>query len=146
MKKLYTIATILLMLPLLSIGQTQRLVLAEEFTNANCGPCAAQNPAFDALLEANTDKATSIKYHVSWPGTDPMYSHNPSQSNARVNYYGVTGMPFAFIDSEPQSGSSYTGAPANVTQSTIDTYYAIPSSFIVNLSHEISEEKGSISI
>ncbi|MCF8345070.1 MAG: Omp28-related outer membrane protein, partial [Bacteroidales bacterium] len=146
MKKLYIISTLLLSLPLLSNGQTQRLVLAEEFTNASCGPCAAQNPAFDALLEANSDKATSIKYHVSWPGTDPMYSHNPAQSNARVNYYGVTGVPYAFIDSEAQSGSNYTGAPTNVTQSTIDAYYAIPSPFIINLSHEVSEERGSISV
>ena len=42
-------------------AQNQRLVLAEEFTNASCGPCAAQNPAFDALLSANPTKITAVK-------------------------------------------------------------------------------------
>jgi hypothetical protein len=47
----------------LLFGQTQRLVLIEEATNASCGPCASQNPAFDALLNQNRDKLTAIKYH-----------------------------------------------------------------------------------
>ena len=53
-------------------GQTQRTVFIEEFTQASCAPCAAANPAFNTLLSANTAKAVSIKYQVSWPGTDPM--------------------------------------------------------------------------
>jgi hypothetical protein len=35
------------------LRQSQRFVMFEEFTNASCGPCASQNPAFDALLSAN---------------------------------------------------------------------------------------------
>ncbi|MBP6870867.1 MAG: hypothetical protein KBC43_02560 [Bacteroidales bacterium] len=31
-------------------SQSQRMVLIEEATNASCGPCASQNPAFDNLL------------------------------------------------------------------------------------------------
>ena len=51
-----------------AFGQAQRLVLFEEFTQASCGPCASQNPAFNTLLDANATKAVSIKYQTSWPG------------------------------------------------------------------------------
>ncbi|MBI9034293.1 MAG: hypothetical protein JEZ03_07470, partial [Bacteroidales bacterium] len=34
----------------LGFSQSQRLVLVEEFTQASCGPCAGQNPAFTALM------------------------------------------------------------------------------------------------
>ncbi len=128
----------------LSYGQSQRLVLAEEFTNASCGPCASQNPAFDALLQNNEDIVTSIKYHTSWPGTDPMYSHNPSQANSRVDYYNVSGVPYALIDAEPQTGSSYTGAPANVNQSVLNNAAAVPSPFNVQFQHEISNDEENI--
>ena len=36
-------------------AQSTRLVLAEEFTQASCGPCASQNPTFNNLLNANCD-------------------------------------------------------------------------------------------
>ena len=33
-----------------SYAQTARVTLIEEATNASCGPCAAQNPTFQAYL------------------------------------------------------------------------------------------------
>jgi len=62
----------------LGFSQSQRFIMFEEFTQASCGPCASQNPAFDALLNANVSKCTSIKYHTSWPGVDPMNAQNPT--------------------------------------------------------------------
>ncbi|HNQ83124.1 MAG TPA: hypothetical protein PKM34_05735 [Bacteroidales bacterium] len=53
-------------------SQSQRMVLIEEATNASCGPCASQNPAFDNLLNQNRDILTAIKYHWYFPGYDPM--------------------------------------------------------------------------
>ena len=58
-------------------AQPTRLVLFEEFTQASCGPCASQNPAFNALLAANSAKAISIKYQTSWPGVDPHECSQP---------------------------------------------------------------------
>ena len=142
MKKIMIILS-LLAIVMMAPGQSQRLVLAEEFTNASCPPCAQQNPAFDALLEANSDIVTSIKYHTSWPGTDPMYSHNTVHNTTRTNYYGVAsiGVPYALIDSEPQPGSYYTGAPANVTQQFLDEAAAVTSPFEIQLQHEISADE-----
>lgn len=121
-----------------ALGQSQRFVLFEEFTNASCGPCAAQNPAFDALLAANANKCTSIKYHTNWPGTDPMNAHNPSEVSTRVTYYGVSGVPHAVMDGTPVSGGSYLGAPSNVTQTKIDNEYAVPSPFELYINQSLS--------
>ena len=41
---------------------------------------------------------TMISYHVSWPGADPYYNYNSSESNSMVSYYGVSGVPAGFID------------------------------------------------
>lgn len=92
----------------------ERLVLFEHFTQASCGPCASQNPAFTSLLASNSANATSIKYHTSWPGVDPMNAHNPTEVATRVAYYGVSGVPNVNL------GTSNLGSPTAVSQVTIN--------------------------
>jgi len=128
----------------LGMAQSQRTVLAEEFTQASCGPCAAQNPAYNALLNANTAKVVSIKYQTSWPGVDPMNAQNPTDVATRVSYYAVSGVPDSPMDGVEQTGASYTGAPANYTQSGIDAEYGVPSPFTINISHTFSADYDSI--
>lgn len=131
---------------LTSIGmaQSQRTVMAEEFTQASCGPCASQNPAFNALLATNIAKVVSLKYQTSWPGVDPMNAQNPTDVATRVSYYGVSGVPDSPMDGVEQTGGSYTGAPANYTQAKIDAEYAVTSPFTVNVSHTFSADYDSI--
>jgi hypothetical protein len=129
-----------------AFGQSQRLVLAEEFTQASCGPCASQNPNFNTLLSNNTSKIVSIKYQTSWPGVDPMNAQNASDVSTRVSYYGVSGVPDSPMDGVEQSGASYLGAPANYTQAGIDAEYAVASPFTINLSHTFSSDYDSIFI
>jgi hypothetical protein len=138
---------LLLFLVVLSLNlsaQTQRLVLAEEFTNASCSPCASQNPAFDALLGQNTTKVTSIKYHTNWPGVDPMNAHNGPDVSTRVSYYSVTGVPYCRLDGVATNGGSYSGAPANLTQAKIDQEYAVPSPFAMQLQQVLSADQDSV--
>jgi len=132
--------------PLLS--QTQRLVLIEEGTNASCGPCAAQNPAFDALLDQNRDKITAIKYHWYFPGYDPMHLHNVGENNARVAYYGINGVPTAVLDGVIPSGAGfgYPGAPSGFSQNLINQAYAVPSPFSIDLYHYLSAAQDSIHV
>ncbi len=137
MKKVLYLIVFLIGISTLSFGQSQRLVLAEEATNASCGPCASQNPAFDALLLNNLDKVVAIKYHWYFPGYDPMHNHNVEENNARVAYYSINGVPHALLDGVSLTGSSYTGAPANCNQSKIDAAYAVPSPFEMEMSHEV---------
>lgn len=105
----------------------QRLVLAESFSQASCGPCAAQNPALTTLLNANTTKIVAVKYQVSWPGYDPMYNHNPTEIDTRVSYYGINGVPDRVMD----------GTNMDVTQGAIDSRYAVASPVSMTITHNI---------
>ena len=64
MKKLYTLA-LAMFVGVAVNAQSQRLTLLEEFTQASCGPCAAQNPALNTLLAGNETKTVSIKYQTN---------------------------------------------------------------------------------
>lgn len=121
-------------------GQSQRLVLVEEFTQASCGPCAQQNPAFNSLLSANTTKAVSIKYQTSWPGTDPMNAQTAAEVANRVTYYAVNSVPNAIQDGVVK------GTPSNVTQAGIDAEYAVTSPFTMQLTHWFNAANDSIFI
>ena len=131
-----------------AFAQTQRLVLFEEFTQASCGPCASQNPAFNALIAQNETKTITIKYQTSWPGVDPMNIQTASEVATRVSYYGVTGVPYTRGDGtlEPTGPQAYAGAPFNVDQGLIDSLYAVPAPMSINISHTLSANLDTISI
>lgn len=106
----------------------QRKVLVESFSQASCAPCAAQNPALEALLVANPTKAVAIKYQVSWPGYDPMYLQNTTEIDARVNYYNISGVPDRVLD----------GTNQDATQTNIDNRYAVASPINMTIAHTIN--------
>lgn len=113
-KLLFSGAAFLLALTLSAQATHQRRVLVEEFTQASCPPCASQNPAFNQKLRDNKDIATPIKYQTSWPGVDPMNQQNASEVATRVTYYGVTGVPNAFLNGKGVANdcNAYPNAPA----------------------------------
>ncbi len=129
-------------------AQVQRMVLMEEFTNASCPPCAAQNPTFNALLGQNTSKVIPIKYQTNWPGVDPMNAANPTDVATRVALYGVSGVPYGVMDGDtskmPATQNAYAGAPAALTQAQIDAEYAIPSPVSMNLTHSFNAAADSV--
>lgn len=105
-------------LPALSVNlmaQAKKYVIFEHFTQASCSPCALQNPAMQATLNANVGRVHHIAYHTSWPGYDPMNLYNPSQVSDRVGYYGVSGVPDVVA-----LGNKYQGSPTGVTQTLVD--------------------------
>lgn len=104
-------------------AQNERVMLLESFTNAGCEPCAQQNPALDTLIAANADRVAAIKYHTNWPfSNDPMYLSNPTDIDARTEYYNVVSVPTAIID-----GNRYFSTPSNLSQGIIDQLLGIPS-------------------
>ncbi len=141
MKKLYTLAVALFAVSA-AFGQTQRLCLLEEFTQASCPPCAAQNPALNAMLANNTVKVASIKYQTNWPGFDPMNVQTQSWVGSRVSYYGITGVPNICFDGNVLQKA----APSALTQTAINNRYAVTSPFSFNLTHSFSEDWDSIFI
>ncbi|MCD4789715.1 MAG: T9SS type A sorting domain-containing protein [Bacteroidales bacterium] len=139
MKKSIYLLLILTMFSLFTFGQSQRLVLLEHFTQASCGPCATWNPTINNLINANPDKITAIKYHVSWPGYDPMNNHNPGDPATRVGYYGVSSVPRSVLD-----GNYFNGSPSGWNINTVNNRYAIPSPFEIQLYQQISPDEDSV--
>ncbi len=122
-------------------SKSPRTILMEEFTNASCGPCAAANPGFNTLIDANAPRVVAIKYQTNWPGTDPMNAQNPTDAATRVSYYGVTGVPEAEMDGNVQNTH-----PSNITQAMITTEEAVSAPFTMTLTHNLSTNFDSIFI
>ncbi len=102
-------------------SQAPRKVIFEKWTSSTCGPCASQNPSFEAWIPSYWDVATVVAYHVGWPspGNDPMYLLNPTQSYDRRYYYGVNAVPCARVDGIISTGAcvscSYTNPSTCLT-------------------------------
>jgi len=147
MKKIFTFA-FALGLTVASYAQVQRMVLSEEFTNASCGPCASQNPAYNTLMDANSTKVITLKYQTVWPGVDPMNAQNQADVATRVTYYGVNGVPYAPMDGDTNitGPQAYNGAPFNYNQAMIDARYAVPAHWTISLTHHLSSDLDSVYI
>ena len=101
-------------------AQCPKFVLHEQFTQASCGPCAAQNPGYkNVILTPNPIKVHHVGYHTSWPGVDPMYNFNSGGSAQRVTFYNVTGVPYVAM-----LGNQKMGSPSAFTQQDVDNSWA----------------------
>lgn len=118
-------------------AQTQRMVLLEHFTQASCPPCATYNPLVKQYFDNTTTNATAIKYQTSWPGTDPMNAHNPADVQARVTYYGVSGVPNVVIDGNYAQGNPGT-LFAGGQSSGMDTRATVASDFDITVTHQFT--------
>ncbi len=129
-------------------AQVKHVPLLMEFTQASCGPCALQNPALNDLILNNGDDIVSIKVQTSWPGFDPMYDADPSESDYWVRYYGVDGVPKMHLDGTfwPTGPRAYEGAPFNLNQGTIDQFTSKMSPISVQVSHDIDQDFSSVDV
>lgn len=143
MKRFTIILASLLMLVSLQLkAQNERILLFECFTNASCGPCAQQNPALDALINANADRVAAIKYHMNWPGeNDPMYVHNPADNNARRGVYSINSVPHTVVD-----GTRFSNMPSYLSQSTVNQWLTVTSPFEMRLTYEVDDAANLITV
>ena len=152
MKKFTTLFSIAVVIAIgfsqTAFAQAPRLTLVEEFTQASCGPCASQNPGFQAVLDENTENVVSVKFHSWWPGVDPMYNDNETDNNVRIAYYGVdqVGVPYGTVDGVPivNDCNGYTGAPACLSQSDLDDATSVTSPVTIDVTHTVSADLDSI--
>lgn len=94
-----------------------RVVLAELFTGAECGPCVASDLAFDGLTERyNQQTLAVLVYHLHIPGPDPMTN---ADTENRSKYYAVQATPTAIIDGIDQKVG---GGAAGQAQTTFNDY------------------------
>lgn len=140
MKKTFMLI-LMMVVAITGFSQSQRLVLLEEFTSSTCGPCAGVNPTFHTWQVQNPEKFTSIYWHVSWPspGNDPMYLANKAENGARVSYYGVTYVPYSVLD-----GNYYKGAANGWNMTTVNTRWAVPSPYEIQVNHRLSPGNDSV--
>lgn len=136
----FSFACLLSGLVFTAAAQVPRTPLLEHFTQASCGPCAAQNPALQTVLDANPG-VVYLKYQTSWPGTDPMNAHNPGQINQRVNFYDVNSVPQSVFD-----GNVYQGSPSGITQTLINNRASVSSPFTLSVSARVNSAQDSIFI
>lgn len=87
-------------------AQVPKKIVLEHFTNTRCGICASKNPGLFSNLE-NNKAVIHMAVHPSSPYSNcVLYQHNPTENNARTNYYGVLGgTPRIVINGEVQSPS-----------------------------------------
>lgn len=141
-KNILIIASLLMLFSLKINAQNERILLFECFTNTSCGPCAQQNPALDALINANADRVAAIKYHMNWPGAnDPMYLHNTVDNNSRKGVYSVNSVPHTVVD-----GIRFANVPSGLSQNTVNTWLNIESPFEMRLSYEVDEAANTITV
>ncbi|MBK9720649.1 MAG: Omp28-related outer membrane protein [Saprospiraceae bacterium] len=123
------------------IGQSQRKVLIEHFTQASCGPCASINPVIQPIMERNKAKITKITHQVSWPGVDPMNKDNPGEVQNRVNYYGVTGVPDIFLNAYSSGNPT-----ATITDATIQNEYLRPAPYEISIINKVLPDYNSMEV
>lgn len=146
MKRLLLSAAAMTLL-LSAASAQQRLVLYEEFTGENCGPCASTNPALDALIEspANASKIVKICYQVPIPSGGPIYNENTSDIQNRSNYYSVNFAPYGRMDGDDSPGApagGNIGHPGYLNQGHIDAAAAISSNFNMSISNPTVNSSG----
>lgn len=142
MKKIYLLFLALFAVNI-SFGQNPRLQLIEETTGENCAPCAAVNPSFNALLDANPLKIVAIKYQSAHGGPSsgpyPLYAANKTDVDARNSYYSNTSAPSAVHE-----GNVFTGHPGNFKQSNIDARGSVTSPLTIKVTHKLNAAMDSI--
>lgn len=89
MKNVFT--SLLLFFAVSMIAQVPKNVVVEHFTNSRCSTCASRNPGFFTNLN-NHPNVIHLAIHPSSPYSTCIFSqHNPTENDARTNYYGIFG-------------------------------------------------------
>jgi thiol-disulfide isomerase/thioredoxin len=109
----------------------------EVFTSSTCGPCASANPVLDAVLAANPNTHSLIKYQMNWPGSgDPYYT---AEGGVRRQYYGVNAVPDMYIN----SNKLY---PGSTTQAIYNSYLGQPASVQIVVSNAFIDEDNNLTV
>ncbi len=137
-KQLLTLS--LAVLSVMATSQTARMVLYEEFTGENCGPCASTNPGLNVLLLSNLDRVIPIKWQVDIPSapttTWSLFQTNKTEIQWRAYTYGyaVSSAPSGRIDGQSQVPfGAASDHPGYMTQGIINTAKAVTSPFTINM-------------
>jgi hypothetical protein len=86
------------------IGERDRKVLIEHFTNVTDAASQDADSTVNALVDADSLNTVDLQYHTSFPGDDPFNELEPFAPSARLLYYGVSEVPYAILNGGYKSG------------------------------------------
>lgn len=116
----------------LGLTAQERLVLFEEFTGENCGPCAANNPGLMQKVN-NNDDVLIIKYQSPIPSGGPIYQQNTVDIQARMSYYSVPFAPYGRIDGEIVGSGQSAGNVSLTTPQMLTDAANVPTTIDVEI-------------
>ena len=101
----------------------RKMVLVEDFTNADCINCPTAAEIIDTLIHDYPASLRVVRYHLMWPDPiEPMYLYNPQDAVARWNAYGnFVNLPTVFIDGVDVGQTFDEGIWAAAVQERLDT-------------------------
>ena len=100
------------------IGNRNKIVMIEHFTNT-CLKCPPADSAINLINSKRSKDVVSIYEHTSFPYSDP-YKFDEADLSSRVLYYGLTSVPYTFMDGSYFTGNTYSGG---TLQSRMDTIH-----------------------
>ena len=80
------------------IGERSRKVLLEHFENTSSLPSKDATSIVNSIVSRKAGDVVNIQYHTNFPGTDPFYNENPGDASGRILFYGLSKVPYSFID------------------------------------------------
>jgi hypothetical protein len=80
------------------IGPRSRKALLEHFTNITSKTAGTATAQVDTMYRYNSEDVIYIQYHTNFPGSDPYYNDNQGDAGGRMLYYGLSRVPYSFID------------------------------------------------
>jgi hypothetical protein len=81
--------------------KSERVVLVELFTGAQCPPCVAADMAFDAMPKTyKPTEAVLLQYHLHIPGPDPLVSPD-AEERAKFYAQAIQGTPTVLFSGIP---------------------------------------------
>ncbi|MBZ0200867.1 MAG: Omp28-related outer membrane protein [Ignavibacteriaceae bacterium] len=85
----------------LTMVNTPKIVLLEDFANVSCAPCVISNSIVEQLVHQTygAAKIVVVKFPTNFPSpNDPFFLANKNDANQRMNYYKVIIAPSIFVD------------------------------------------------
>jgi hypothetical protein len=119
-------------------GKSDRVVLMELFTGAECPPCVASDLAFDALQSTyKPGEVVFLQYHLHVPGPDPLTNKSDLD---RAEFYGqkIRGTPSVFFNGKKDDSGGGQAAQAKLKytayRETIEEFLEKPAGAKIQLS------------
>jgi hypothetical protein len=89
------------------IGERNRRVLIEHFTNTFDAASQKANNKLNAIVNEDSINTIDLQYHTSFPGNDPFNEQEPFAPSSRVLYYGISNVPYAILNGGYKQGYRY---------------------------------------